>query len=122
MANIDLEEYIKDLTPEQAEKVLACKTNEELIQLAAQEDMDIPLDALAGIAGRIASIKDFSGSIKDIADAIYTIKMPGIQCPDCGGPVFVRPVNIKYGNNKLINGYCKNCKKNIGRDVFRPLH
>ena len=52
MANeFNIEEYIKDLTPEQQEKAKACKTKEELIQLAAEEDVEIPMEALKNVAG-----------------------------------------------------------------------
>ena len=54
MENIDLQEYLNNLTPEQREKALKCKTNEELIQLAADEDLEIPMDALAGVAGGLS--------------------------------------------------------------------
>ena len=47
----NLEEYIKDLSPEQQEKARACKTKDELLQLAADEDMEIPMEALEGVAG-----------------------------------------------------------------------
>ena len=47
----NLEEYIKDLSPELQEKARACKTNNELLELAADEDMEIPMDALEGVAG-----------------------------------------------------------------------
>ncbi len=47
----NLEEYIKDLSPEQQEKAKACKTKEELIQLAAEEDVEIPMEALKNVAG-----------------------------------------------------------------------
>ena len=52
MAEIfNIEEYIKDLTPEQQEKAKACSTKEELLQLAAEEDVEIPMEALANVAG-----------------------------------------------------------------------
>ena len=47
----NLEEYIKDLSPELQEKARACKTKDELLELAADEDMEIPEDALEMVAG-----------------------------------------------------------------------
>ena len=47
----NLEEYIKDVSPELQEKAKACSTKEELLQLAADEDLEIPMDALEGVAG-----------------------------------------------------------------------
>ena len=47
----NLEEYIKDLSPELQEKARACKTKNELLELAADEDMELPEDALESVAG-----------------------------------------------------------------------
>ena len=49
--NENFEKYIKDLSPELQEKARACKTKDELLQLAADEDMEIPMDALESVAG-----------------------------------------------------------------------
>ena len=51
----NLEEYIKDYSPELQEKARQCKTKEELLELAADEDMEIPMDALEGVAGGCTS-------------------------------------------------------------------
>jgi len=53
----NLEEYIKDLSPELQEKARQCKTKDELLELAADEDMEIPMDALEGVAGGCTSTK-----------------------------------------------------------------
>ena len=58
----NLEEYIKDLSPEQQEKAKACKTKEELIQLAAEEDVEIPMEALKNVAGGCATFEYYCGS------------------------------------------------------------
>ena len=49
--NEKFEKYIKDLSPELQEKARACKTNNELLELAADEDMELPEDALEMVAG-----------------------------------------------------------------------
>ena len=51
----DIEKYLNDLSPEQQEKARACKTKDELIQLAAEEDVEIPMEALEGVAGGCTS-------------------------------------------------------------------
>ncbi|WP_028510517.1 Nif11-like leader peptide family natural product precursor [Ruminococcus sp. NK3A76] len=51
----NLEEYIKDLSPELQEKARQCKTKDELIQLAAEENVEIPMEALEGVAGGCTS-------------------------------------------------------------------
>ena len=58
----NLEEYIKDLSPEQQEKAKACKTKEELIQLAAEEDVEIPMEALENVAGGCATFEYYCES------------------------------------------------------------
>ncbi len=47
----DIEKYLKDLSPEQQEKAKACKNKDELIKLAAEEDIEIPMEALESVAG-----------------------------------------------------------------------
>ena len=42
---------IEDLTPELKEKALACKTPEELLELAKQEGFDLSDEELQAIAG-----------------------------------------------------------------------
>ena len=49
--NFDYKKYLEDLTPEQQEKVRECKTKEELMELLAEEDIEIPMDALENVAG-----------------------------------------------------------------------
>ena len=51
----NLEEYIKDLSPELQEKARACKTKDELMQLAAENGLEIPEEALEGVAGGCTS-------------------------------------------------------------------
>ena len=46
-----LQGIFDSLTDEQKEKAQACKTNEELIALAAQEGIELPDEALDAVAG-----------------------------------------------------------------------
>ena len=41
----------EELTTEQKEKAIACKTPDELLELAKEEGMEIPDEELDGIAG-----------------------------------------------------------------------
>ena len=52
MSNINIEDYIKemDLSPELEEKARACNTANELMQLEAENDVELPVDALEGVA------------------------------------------------------------------------
>ncbi|MBQ6676243.1 MAG: hypothetical protein IJM75_08935 [Ruminococcus sp.] len=65
--NAEFEKYIEDLSPELQEKARQCKTKAELIQLAADEDLEVPMDALEGVAG---------GCGNQIPEGAY--------CADCG--------------------------------------
>ena len=51
----NLEDYIKDYSPELQEKARACKTKDELTQLAAENGLEIPEDALEAVAGGCTS-------------------------------------------------------------------
>ena len=42
---------LSDLTPEQMEKAKACKTTEELLELAKEQGQELTLDDLEGVAG-----------------------------------------------------------------------
>ena len=53
--DFDFEEYIKDLSPELQEKARQCKTKDELMQLAAENGLEIPEEALEGVAGGCTS-------------------------------------------------------------------
>ena len=52
---LDIQQLFNDLSPEQQEKAKACSTKEELLQLAAEEDVEIPMEALEGVAGGCTS-------------------------------------------------------------------
>ena len=47
----NFEKYIKDLSPELQEKARECKTTEELIEFLADNDLELPEDALEAVAG-----------------------------------------------------------------------
>ena len=49
--NENFEKYIEGLSPELQEKARWCRTSSELMELAADNDVELPLDALAGVAG-----------------------------------------------------------------------
>ena len=53
MSSINIDDYIKDmdLSPELEEKARACNTASELMQLAAENDLELPTDALEDVAG-----------------------------------------------------------------------
>ena len=97
MANeFNIEEYIKDLTPEQQEKAKACKTKEELLQLAADEDMEIPMDALESVAGGCGDCEHSFAEVEKIE-----------MSPYCG----TNDKHIVYNGMKLLYLMTKTCSK-----------
>ena len=93
MAEIfNIEEYIKDLTPEQLEKARACKTKDELMELAAEEDIEIPMEVLESVAGGCDSYE--------------------LYCKDCGS----KDIGFDYAERLR----CCNCHSyNIRRRVVK---
>ena len=68
---MDIESYIKNLSPELQEKARACGSVEELLVLAKEEKVPVPDEALAAIAG---------GDQPDPENC----KPAVVQCPYCG--------------------------------------
>ena len=50
-SNVDIESYIKDLSPELQEKAHACGSVEELLALAKEAKIPVPDEALVAVAG-----------------------------------------------------------------------
>ena len=53
--NEKFEKYIKDLSPELQEKARECKTTEELNEFLAENDIELPEDALEMVSGGICT-------------------------------------------------------------------
>ena len=78
--NEKFEQYISDLSPEMQEKARQCKTKEELNAFIAENDLELPEDALelvAGGCGKKPKCPKCGSSNYQIAGAIY-------HCDDCG--------------------------------------
>lgn len=68
MANIDFEKYVKDLSPELQEKAKACKTPEELMKLADENDIELTQEALKQVSGGCGrSVCDKCGSKLEVS-------------------------------------------------------
>ena len=91
------QELLRGFTEEQIAKVKACKNQEEILALAAQEGVELSDEQLAAVSGG-----GCGGS--DSSDA----------CPHCGSKNIERSPNTK---GKSVNGVivtyyrCKDCKK-----------
>ncbi|MBO6141320.1 MAG: hypothetical protein J6O40_05935 [Ruminococcus sp.] len=46
-----INKYIEDLEPELREKAMACKTNDELMEFLAENDIELPEEALEAVSG-----------------------------------------------------------------------
>ncbi len=74
MKNESIEKYISELSPELQEKAKACQTKEELLALAAENDVELSEDALQAVSGGCGMSK---------GDPVK-----GKVCPLCGGQLY----------------------------------
>ena len=75
MENINIEEYIKDLSPELQEKARGCTSADELLKLAEENDIPLPDEVAEAVAGGKLKITD--------------------KCPRCGSKSIVKRNNGK---------------------------
>ena len=89
---MDIEKYLKDLSPELQEKARGCKSTDELIALAEQEGVALPQEALAAIAGgndpEVGKCGENPPCPKCGSKHVYEDGLPGdwtwYKCQDCG--------------------------------------
>ena len=62
--NENIEKYIEGLSPELQEKARACKTTEELNDFVADNDLEIPEDALEMVSGGCGNVKEAKPILK----------------------------------------------------------
>lgn len=51
MANMNIEQYIKDMPPDLQEAARKCSSKEELMELAGNNDVELSMDALEAVSG-----------------------------------------------------------------------
>ena len=89
------QELFEGLTPEQVERVKACKNQEELLKLAKEEGVELNDEQLKVINGGMCT------------------STKGPVCPNCGSSNTVS--NDRYGSKSWPSGgyewYCKDCMK-----------
>ncbi len=112
----DIHELFNDLSPEQQEKAKACSTKEELLQLAAEEGVEIPMEALEGVAGGLY----FQREIVSCPKCGQEYPKDLGECPNCSGSggLVVGLHCDKCGNdfNFMYElGKCPYCKADIKR-------
>ena len=82
-------EILKGLTEEQIAKVKACKSHDELLQLAKEEGVELTQEQLEAVNGGICT------------------STPTFVCPDCGS----KDVSYYYNENSIACWYSVTCKK-----------
>ena len=90
---MNLEDYIKNLSPELQGKARACGSVEELVALAKDAQIPLPDEALAAIAG---------GDDQDVGKCA-----PKKDCPKCGSSNTVCTLNEWY--IYYWKFHCNNC-------------
>ena len=76
---------IKDLTPEQRKRLAECETNEEMLEYAREEDIDIPDELLEQIAGgRISKLIGMLNPCPACGSTNVIAYSDPCKCKDCG--------------------------------------
>ena len=88
--NFNIDDYIKemDLSPELEEKARQCQNSSELMELAAENDVELPLDALEMVSGGCGGGKQTCPNPDCKSQNIKTESGAGgcccTYCADCG--------------------------------------
>ena len=86
--NENFEKYIKDLSPELQEKARACKTKEELNAFIAENDLELPEEALELVSGGCGTSTpkpcQHNWYLSDISDAGGGKSQFRFVCRNCG--------------------------------------
>ncbi|MBR1751165.1 MAG: hypothetical protein IJ740_09870 [Ruminococcus sp.] len=93
--NENFEKYIKDLSPELQEKARACKTKEELNAFIAENDLELPEDALEMVAGGCGTCSHTNAPVETVSFWGKNITYEGLalseieksKCTKCGGNI-----------------------------------
>ncbi|MBR1750588.1 MAG: hypothetical protein IJ740_06860 [Ruminococcus sp.] len=102
MANINIDDYIKDmdLSPELAEKASACKTSSELMELAAENDAELSLDELNAVAGGVSygePITIISATIPNTSQVEPKSNRDNPVAPEPSAELYARPSEMNLG-------------------------
>lgn len=90
-------ELLKDLTEEQIAKAKACKNQNELLELAKNEGVELSDEQLAAVAGGFCSSSDFRW-----------------KCPKCGSTDTEVWERYEKGTpNEYVRVHCNKCGNNF---------
>ena len=86
MSDFNIESFIKGLSPELQEKARTCRSTDELLKLADDNNVELPQEALGAVSGGAACSKSKS------------------TCPSCGS----EDVSAKHFEG-IVEHKCKSC-------------
>jgi len=87
------EELLKGLTPEQIEKVNACKNTEEILAIAKEEGVELTEEQLEAVSGGGCSDDSDDGEV--------------MECPDCHSKDSVKKVRTAGSSGQTYK--CNKC-------------
>ncbi len=94
------EKYISELPEEYREGANKCKSIEELNDYIADNDLELPEDALELVSGGVGSC--FENGNTEVTDAV---------CPDCKTKLTGVPAGGALGGNNNESKWCPSCHK-----------
>ena len=94
------EELFKGLTEEQIEKIRACKSIEEILEVAKEEGVELSDEQLEAITG---------GACEEQAAPTPTPTQNGLRCPRCGST----SITIEHSSdeNEYSRGISRRCNQ-----------
>ena len=109
--NEKLENYIKDLSPELQEKARACKSLEELTHLAAENDLELPEEALEHVSGGCGTCSHTNAPVETVSFWSKNITFEGFmlyeieksKCTKCGGNIAYAAVCLPESSGNTNN-------------------
>ena len=90
---MNLEDFIKDLSPELQEMARKCGSAEELLALAGERKVPLPAEALEAIAGGNGSPQNCGGA----------------RCPKCGGTNLTKEKVDYSSGDPIVHYKCNSC-------------
>ena len=94
------EELLKGLTEEQLEKIRACKSTEEMLEVAKEEGVELSEEQLEAITG---------GACEEAPASTPTPTQNGLRCPRCGST----SITIEHSSdeNEYSRGISRRCNQ-----------
>ena len=103
MKKEEFEKCISELSPELQEKARACKSMNELLELIAENDVELSEDALEAVAGGCS----LSSSKYDRGQPVTEYKKA--TCPLCGHQLYYWDMcSFEMGCKHIVRMYCAN--------------